>query len=32
MRGSWLNSIIAIIGDDFTNLFDLLPLGVPDDT
>lgn len=32
MRGSWLSSVVAIIRNNFTNLFDLLSFDVPDDT
>ena len=32
MRGSWLSSTVAIIGNNFTNLFNLLSFDVPDDT
>lgn len=32
MRCSWLSSIVAIIRNNFTNLFDLLSFDFPDDT
>lgn len=31
MRGSWLSSTVAIIGNNFTNLFNLLSFGISDD-